>query len=834
MVKIFRLHLFLLFLGLSFQSFAQQSILTGVVKDSLTGRAITEAVIRTDAGKTVGKTNEKGEFSIVISQDIKSIRISSIGYNQKIIKISGAEDYLNVFLQESFVELAEVKIKKKRYRNKDNPAVELIRKVIENKSSNRNSGYEYLNYKEHEKVRIGFANTKERLLKSPVLKIFPALKNYFDSTRLEGRVFLPLWVQEHLNEYFQTPGDLVKNVLEEKTVKLDDNIFDNEGLKMMIAHAYQPFDIYENNMMFITNQFISPISDLAPSFYMFDLLDTVEVNGEKYAKLLFTPRNSTDLLFWGDMKIALSSYGVSEINLRTAKGINLNWVRNLEITQRFQKNTEGRFNLVISNVAMEFSITPKMHESFLTERIVSYLDYKINEPFNMKGSKSLEKPISKTIEENIGVDSSDYDDKIYTMLDSLKETKRFKTITNLVGLAAYGYFNAGKYLEIGTVYTFLGKNQLEGFRPRFGLRTMPSFSNKVFLEGFGAYGLKDEKWKYMGSVTYSFSGKNKYVFPMKNITATYRSDVEVPGNNLRYVEDHSFLLNIGRGEINKWLYYKRFTLRYVQEFENRLSYKIGLDHKIQNPGGGLAFVNENTGAIVSDLTTAEIKGEFRYAPHERFYQGKTSRSSVTTRYPIFTIRGSVGLKGFLGGQYNFQKLSLNVDKRFFLSPVGFTDATFETAGTFGKKLPFPLLDIMLANQSYTFQEHSFNMMNFMEFVADRFVAVKLEHNFNGSILNKVPLLSKLKFREFATFKVLYGGLSTQNKPGNGNNLFEFPTDSDGNVSTFNFHKAPYMEGSVGVGNIFKFFRVDVVKRFTYLNHPNVPSVGIRVRADFDF
>ena len=792
------------------------------VRDSVAGQPLPGAVIW--AGKALGHTDRDGLFQARIPREARSLRVTSVGYSTQTFDLSTVlGDTLDVVLHETFTQLQEVKITKRKYRNKGNPAVELIRKVIENKPENKSPYYAY--YQEHEKVRIGLVNRRDRLLKHPVVRLFPALEENFDSVRVEGRIFLPLYVQETVNAWFGAEGSAKKKeVMEEKSVNLDENLFDNEGIRMYIAHAYQPFDIYENSMMLITNQFVSPIADFAPAFYMYDIVDTVKVGGKAQVKLLFTPRNSTDYLFWGDMHIDLETYAVTDINLRIGKGINLNWARNLEITQRFKRNPEGRYNLVVNNVAMEFSIVRRSRESVLTERLVTYDHYWKTPPAMPEGGSIAPRKTGNT-----GT-VSEYDDRIYGMLDSLKDTRRFRTVSNLVGLAAYGYFNAGKYMEIGPVATFLGHSQLEGWRLRLGGRTLPAFSNRVFLEGFGAYGFEDRKWKYLGAVTWSFTGKNKYVFPMKNITASYRRDIEIPGNNLRYTADHNFLLNIPRGEIGKWVYYKRFTLQYIQEFENRMSYRLGFVHTVQDPAGTLSFRRE--GSDAGTLTTSEIRAEFRYAPHERFYQGKTLRSSLTSQYPVFTLRTTWGIPNLYGSTYRYGKVSMNLDKRFLLSPAGYLESTLEAGGTFGQQLPFPLLDIMRGNQTYTFQHTSYNMMNFMEFVADRFAALRLEHNFNGAFLNKIPLLSRLKLREYATFKILYGGLARSNRPDR--SVMVFPTDAEGNPAMFSLGHKPYMEGSLGVGNILKLFRVDVVKRFTYLDHPGVSGVGIRVRADMDF
>lgn len=792
------------------------------VLDSLQQSPLPGAVVWADA-KAIGQTDAEGLF--VLTSPAKLLRISAVGYMNYSLRIEGETTAYTVLLQENFISLSEVVVRKRKYRNKGNPAVEFIREVIAHKDQNRNAGYDDLYYKEHEKVRIGLVNYRHRMQKHPVVRLFPALEENFDSLRVEGKVFLPLFVQESLNEVHRTAGKQEKRVLEEKAVKLDENLFDNEGIKMYIAHAYQPFDIYDNSMMLITNQFVSPISDLAPAFYMYSLGDTTVHQGRKYRKLYFTPRNNTDFLFWGEMKVDLLTYGVTEIQMRTGKGINLNWIRNLEIDQQFFRNAENRYSLKSSNVAMQFALTSGSREALMTEKLIEFSDYDF-QPLPPGEKKEV---IQRGMNEQIG-ESSVYDDKVYKMLDSLKETRRFKGLSAVAGVLGYGYFNAGKYLEVGPLSTFLGRNSLEGMRARVGLRTLPAFSNKIFLEGYAAYGFRDERWKYNALLTYSMTGKNKYVFPMKNFSVGYRSDIEIPGNNLRYTADYSFLLNIPRGVTDKWIYYKRFTLRYVQEFENRFSYRLGYENTVQEPAGSLIYGRGDE--VNARLTTSELRTELRFAPNERFYQGKTSRSSLTTQYPVFTLRAAWGIKGLQGGEYDYQKISINIDKRFLLGPLGYTETTFEAGLTVGKNLPYPLLDIMRANQTYTFQQSSYNMMNFMEFVGDRFAGVKLEHNFNGALLNKIPLLSYFKLREYLSLKALVGGLSERNGIRQG--AYEFPKNAEGESAMYALGTKPYVEGSVGIGNILKFFRIDLVKRFTYLHHPDISGTGIRFRADFDF
>jgi hypothetical protein len=193
----------------------------------------------------------------------------------------------------------------------------------------------------------------------------------------------------------------------------------------------------------------------------------------------------------------------------------------------------------------------------------------------------------------------------------------------------------------------------------------------------------------------------------------------------------------------------------------------------------------------------------------------------------------MGIKGIAGSQFNYQRISAKVVKTFFVAPFGRSEWTLEATRLFGA-LPYPLLEIPRANQSYAFDWYSYSLMNFLEFVGDRSVSLLIHHNLNGFILNKIPLVKKLQLREVASLKLLYGGLSARNRPSTENKLLRFPSDATGNPTTYTLGRLPYAEFSVGVANIFKMLRIDYVQRVTYLNLPNVSRWGIRVSFQTGF
>jgi len=423
---------------------------------------------------------------------------------------------------------------------------------------------------------------------------------------------------------------------------------------------------------------------------------------------------------------------------------------------------------------------------------------------------------------------------IYKNIDTLQTIPSFKRTMDIVTLFFAGYKDFGPF-EMGPVNTFYSFNNVEGFRLRLGGRTTPALSKRYYFETYGAYGFKDEKWKYFLSGAYSLNNKSIYSFPQSYIRGSFQRDTKIPGQELQFVQEDNFLLSFKRGENNMMLYNDIYKVEFLRELENHFSYGLTVRKWTQRPAGSLTFNTlENNVVVPQDLiNTSEVTVNLRYAPFEKFYQGKVYRTPIIDKYPIFNLRYTAGLKGVMGGQYNYHNFMGSIDKRFYLSVLGYTDVTLEGGYILGK-VPFPLLTIHRANQTYAYQLMSYNLMNFLEFVSDHYASVMIDHNFNGFFFNKIPLLKKLKLRELVSFKALYGDLREENDPNKDPSLYQFPKNSAGVSTTQALGHDPYIEGSVGVGNIFKLLRVDAVRRFNYLDNPNVSEWGIRARVKFDF
>jgi len=825
-----------------------QTVVKGIVRDAVSRAPLQSVSVYVQGGKGI-MTKEDGSYTFVtVNSGTKLLKFSYVGF-KTISKpiIPNREQIIDVELPIGDTSNnVTVKSGRGKYSNKNNPAVELIRKVIENKTKNKISNYDFVEYEQYEKMKVSLTKKPEKLLKNKLLKDIRFVFDNTDTTKIQGKYLLPVYMAEKSSQkyYRKDPEKYKTIVLGEKQVNYGDFI-DNNGIKSYLNRLYEDVDIYQNNISLLTNQFLSPIADLSPAFYRFYITDTVENDGIKLIKLSFMPKNANDLLFRGIMFITLDgNYSVQKITMGISKHANLNFIRSLQVKQDFEKGPDGRYHVIGTNTIIEFALT-KNSDGLVGERTVTLVNFNINKS---QPESVYAGPVTETsAATNNNLPDSFWiahrqpqltavEAKVYSNIDSMQNLRSYKRFMDIATLVLAGYKQAGPNYEVGPVSTFYSYNPVEGFRLRAGGRSTPTFNKSFYFENYLAYGFKDQKWKYFLSGTYSFNHKSVYSYPLNYLRLTYQYDTKIPGQELQFVQEDNFLLSFKRGENDKWLYNNIFKAEYVKEFGKNFTITGGFKNWKQTPAGSIVFVKESEGVTttIPDITTSELSAELRWAPHEQFYQGKLYRIPIINKYPIVKLRYTAGIKGIMNSEYNYHTLNLMASKRFYVSQFGYTDVAVEGGYNFGK-IPYPLLTIHRANQTYSYQLNSYNMMNFMEFVSDHYAGINVDHYFNGFIFNKLPLIKNLKLREVVTAKVLYGGLRQENDPAMDEANIKFPTDpKTGLSSTYHLGAGPYVEVSAGISNIFKLLRVDVVKRLTYLDHPGVPTWGIRTRVKFDF
>ncbi|MGI4744352.1 MAG: DUF5686 family protein [Janthinobacterium lividum] len=843
------LYWLLVLLGMPTAALAQVTTIRGVVTDAKTKEKLPFVSVSVPQAAIGTNTGQDGEYTLQVPAQYTSVVFTYLGY-RSVTKtfVVGQSQTINVQLAASAAQLNEVVIKGSkppRYKNKDNPAVALIRQVIDNREHNRPESYNFVEYKKYEKMTFSFSNLSEKFKNRKIFKNYQFLFKKQDSTAAGGVNILPIYIEEKLaQEYYRKNPEMRRSIaLGNKQVEFDKHFIDNEGLSAYFNRMYQDIDIYSNNVSLLGNQLLSPIANNAPTFYQYYISDTLKQHVPQLIELSFFPRNKGDMLFAGKLYVTLDgNYAVQQANLSVDKRINLNFIKSLNASLNFAENPDKRYHLSKSFLAIDFGVTDK-GSGFYGERTVSYNDYVVNRPapdseYNGPARVALADSTTKQgvafLERNRPDSLSQVERAIYKNVDTLQTIKSFQRTLQIFTFVLSGYKSFGGF-EVGPANTFYSFNPVEGFRLRLGGRTTPELSKRIYFETYSAYGFKDQQWKYFLSSTYSLNNQSIYKFPQHLIRASFQRDTRIPGQELEFVQEDNFLLSFKRGVNDKYLYNDVYRLDYVHEFSNHFSYALGFRKLQQSPAGGLYFRNvvNDVPRNITLLSTTELSLLLRWAPKETFYQGKLYRTPIINAYPIFTARITKGIKGFLDGEYNYTNLAVNATKRFYLSQLGHADVTLEGGYVVGQ-VPFPLLDIHRANQTYSYQLSSYNLMNFLEFSSDHYASLFIDQNFNGFIFNKLPLIKHLKLREVASLKLLYGGIRDENNPYTHPTLYQFLQDAQGQPTTFTLGRQPYAEASVGIANIFKLFRLDIVKRLTYLDNPNVAEWGLRGRFKVDF
>jgi hypothetical protein len=823
----------------------EKTIIKGIVVDAKTREPLpfVSVVLKNTTVGTV--TDYVGKYTIETTVNAPAIVYSFLGYASESRVLSvGKSQIINISLNPSTFSIDEVIVKapKRNYKNKNNPAVELIEKVIEKKSENRKESYNYLEYEKYEKTQFALSNFSQKFREQNAFRKFQFIFNNIDTTKQEGKEVLPIFIKEALSKcyYRKNPVGNKEIIRGEKTINFDEYL-DSKGVTENLNYLYENINIYDNDILFLTNKFLSPIANGAPLFYRYYIIDTLRVSDVDCIKLLFEPRNRADFLFEGYLYITQdSSFAIKKIDMGLNNHINIDWVKDLKIVQDFIQVQNKTWMLSKDEISINFGITKKSLGLY-GQRTVSYSNFVLDKVIGdtiFRGPEVTRKldPYAKNAdywEINRPLPLTKTEKGIYTIIDSIKQIPAFKRRMEIVMLLTT-QFLIFKNVEIGPVDNFYSFNPIEGSRVRLGGRTTPTFSKKFTFDGSLAYGFTDNKFKYSAGVTYSLTDRTIYQFPVKSIKLSYQYDTKIPGQEIQFAEADNALLSFKRGVNDKLLYNRTYKIEYLNEFDNHFSYQLGYNYIRQVPAGNLHFNPVDYLSAANDIpgiNMSEVFLNLRYAPNESFYQGKLYRDPLPNKYPIMLLKYTLGSK-FIGNDYDYSRIQLSIYKRFFFPLVGYTDFLAEAGKVFGK-VPYPLLFIHRANQTYSYQKNSYNLMNFLEFVSDQYVSINIDHCFNGFIFNKIPLIKKFKLREIVTCKVLYGSISNQNDPSLQNSLFKFPTDKAGIPLTYSLMTKPYIEAGVGVSNVFKIFRIDLIKRFTYIDNPNVSDFGIRVVFRFD-
>ena len=849
---------FLLFLLLGCCISVSAQNIQGVVTDSLTNDPIPYLSVFYE-GKGVGSiTDNDGHYKVETRKGWNKLTFSAVGYVTKVVNIiPGVTKNLNVRMRPDDIMLDEVVVKPKRekYSRKNNPAVELMKKVIAHKNNNKLSENDYYQYNKYQKITMSLNDVTPEMLEKGMYKKMPFLKDQIELCEETNKFILPISVDETASQkiYRKHPKSEKTIIKGMSSTGVNELFATGDMLSTVLKDVFTDVNIYDNDIRLLQYPFISPISSSdAISFYKFYIMDTTFVDKDKCFHLTFVPNNSQDFGFTGHLYVlADSSYTVKKCTMNLPKKSGVNFVDNMDIIQEFEQLPNGEWVLKTDDMIVEMTLM-KIMQGFQIRRTTRYSDYAFDELpqqlFKRKGAEIKEADAMMRGDDFWNqyrpVPLTQTESSMDMLVKRLEQMPGFKYVIFVLKAFIENFVETGtkehpSKVDIGPVNTMISNNYIDGLRLRMSAQTTANLNPHLFFKGYYAYGFKDHRSKYMGEVEYSFN-KKEYLpreFPKNSITFSYQYDVMSPTDKFLKTDKDNVFVSFKTSTVDQMSYVRNIALKYENETQFGLKTTVEVKHSTDEPTGGLAYItNDDQKTLVPEIQTMEASLAFRYAPGETFVNTKQRRIPVSFDAPVFTLSHTAGFKGVLGGEYNYNLTEIGLYKRFWFSSWGKIDM-FVKGGAQWNKVPFPLLIMPAANLSYILQRETFNLINNMEFLNDRYASLDVSWDLNGKIFNRIPLLKKLKWREAIGFKMLYGHLTDKNNPmkhpGN-SELFLFPT-RDGRPTSFVMDpKTPYMECSVGIHNIFKILHIDYVRRLNYLDHPDANKWGVRFMVMMTF
>ena len=828
-------------------------MITGVVVDGESGDTIPHPALQYDGGRKAVAGDAAGRFTIQRLND-EYLTVSAVGYKTLRILIGrNTPGEMRITLKPDTRRLKGVTVNARRgkYSRKNNPAVELMKRVIAAKKRTDLNNHDYYQYNKYQKLTLAINDISPEEIEHEKEKNRQWLLNQIELCPYNNKLILPLSVDETVtqNLYRKDPKKERTVILGQNATGVNDLIQTGDILNTVVKDVFTDVDLYDDQIRLLQYPFTSPIGKDAVAFYRFYIVDTVTVDRDECYHLEFTPNNQQDFGFRGEIWIL----HVKKCRLSLPKRSDVNFTDELNILQEYTRLPSGEWVLTTDDMTVELSVAKFLTKAIVirTTRMSGYsFDPIPDKAFKGKARVKYD-PRSKMRgdgfwSENRAVELTKSEGSMGTFINSLTNTRGFKYL--LFGLKALieNYVETGtrkhpSKVDIGPINTMISSNFIDGARTRLSAQTTANLNPHLFLSGYYARGWRSRKNYYKGQLVYSFNRKDymPWEYPKRTLTFTSTYDVCSPSDKFMPTDKDNVFTSLKWTEVDKMMFYNRQELLFEYEQDWGLKTSVSLKTEENEACGKLSFTPmslydpDNPVTAPGKFRTTEARFEIRYAPGETYVNTKQRRLKVNYDPPVFTLSHTVGVKGVLGGDYNYNFTEASVYKRFWLNSWGKLDVSVK-GGIQWNKVPFPLLIMPAANLSYIVEDETFNLVNNMEFLNDRYASLDVSWDLNGKLFNRIPLLKHLKWREFLGVKCLWGTLTDKNNPTLARNagdplLMRFPEGS-----YVMDPSRPYIELIAGIHNIFKIFHVQFVHRLNYNTLPTAKRNGVRIMMRLTF
>ena len=848
----------------SLTSYAQQK-LTGQVLDAETGDSIPMASVLYKGHKVGVASDINGHFSVA-RHNGWTLTFSAVGYEEQTVAVNASVKspiIIRLKPESTALEVVNVTADPGKYSRKNNPAVELMKKVIEKKKQTSLFNRDFFQYNKYQKITLALNDMTPSTFEEPFFKKKPWIKDHAEVCEYNNKLILPISVEETVMQcrYRKDPRTERNVIFGQKSTGINDLFQTGDILNTVLKDVFCDVNIYDDQIRLLQHPFTSPIGKGAIAFYRFYIEDTLYVENDKCIQLHFMPNNQQDFGFRGDIYIlADSSYQVKRCELSLPKQSEVNFVEDMKIVQEFTCLPDGSWVLSVDDMLVELALFDFLQKAAVI-RTTRLTDYDFSElPEQMfRGSKKEIRDVNAMMRDDAfwdqyrQVELTRSEGSMDDFIHNIERVGGFKYIMVVLKAVVENFVETGtpSKVDIGPINTIISKNFIDGFRTRASIQTTANLSRNWFFKGYYAHGWKSHKNYYRAELTYSFNEK-EYLpreFPQRTLMFLSTYDVMSPSDKFLTTDKDNVFTSFKWATVDKMMFYNRQQLEFVREEDFGLKTTLAFKTEHNEAAGNLYFTplsmieqlstaddspqtTDHSPASISFRTT-EIRAELEYCPGATYINTKQRRTKVNSEAPVFTVSHTLGIKNLLGGDYSYNYTEASIYKRFWLNSWGKVDC-FVKGGIEWEKVPFPLLCMPEVNLSYVTHKNTFGLMNNMEFLNDHFMSAHISWDMNGKIFNRIPLIKKLKWREYLAVRMLWGGLTDKNNPtlpeNAGNTLLmAFPEGSyvmDPHV--------PYWEIVVGVHNIFRFLRVEFVHRMNYNDLPTAHKNGVRFMLHLTF
>ncbi len=778
-------------------------------------------------------TNEDGRFYLESKETYRTLVVAFVGFDTKEFTLPKAVNYDFKAVMTEGTKLKEVVVYSGKTSKKENPALDILRKIWERKRKNGLNMFDQYQMEKYEKVEFDMNSIDSAFMKNRIFKGLEFIFDQVDTSKVTGKTYLPMFINESLADVY---GDnTIPKTKEILKANRNSGFSNNQQVLAFIKDLYSDYDIYDNYLKFFDKSFTSPLSRTGIDVYNYRLVDTAFIDNKWCYNIVFYPRRKSELTFKGDFWVNDTTFAIKKINMGVTKSANINWVKDIYIEQEFDVLNDSVFLLTKDYLMSDFAFSKREKSKGVYGKRTTYFR---NHRFDIKKPAAFYNDEVNQRDLSTYIKPDDYWDKnrfeklskdevgVYKMLDTLKTLKKFKQYYSYVQILASGYVEIDRLnFDYGPIFSTVGFNEVEGWRLRTGGRTYFGPNDLWRIEGYTAYGFDDHKFKYGLSGKVMLDKRNRIILSGGN-----RRDVEQIGASLTTTNDvlgRSFASSsvFSSGSNGKLTNINLTTLDLGFEPVKNLTFSAGVNYRTlvsASPTFSLDYYTDSSRLFTkSEVKQLESTFTVDWTPNREVIGYGVERGVIDNPYSRVFLSYSNGIKGGGSSDFDYKKLQLYYSQPITWGLVGRSYLITEVGRTFGA-VPLGLMSIVPGNQTYFTIDNTFSNLNFYEFVTDQYVTMQLTHNFQGKIFARVPLLRKLNWREIVGLKAVYGTISDENRALNASGLiYRAPEDV-------------YYEYSAGIGNIFKVFRLDFSWRGNYRNLPDAPGFAIKGSFGFSF